>query len=191
MNTLNVKAILQPDNHRVAVQCIKSCTYRSRTSVNVHIEHVISKVISLTLTMRWLLVAGSQVPEFQKLLVSWDFHSVQSIEENCMEEKKKNTCSECQVSGSKCVVDERGPWRMACLVWSDRTVTVTTHYIYGIQKGISESLCAGIQVFLLKRSASVYSLTFLTTKEMHRFLFFLSSVMFLHWTIYKCLIIKT
>lgn len=77
---LLIHTIVQPVHHVVVVQWIKSCKYRVRISVNVHIKYRNRKKISVALTVVWMLVPDRLFFwVFEKLLISWDFHSKQSL----------------------------------------------------------------------------------------------------------------
>lgn len=78
---LHIRAITQLISG-VAAQCITSLIYRSGALFNLHIKHV----ISLTLTVAWLLL----MDWFLKLLISWDLHTEKPIDLWTMVQKKKN-----------------------------------------------------------------------------------------------------
>ena len=61
----------------------------------------------------------------QKLLISWDFHTQQSLDFAENGAKNKKTSSEQQFCGQKRLVNYKSQRRRARLVVADRKVTVT------------------------------------------------------------------
>ncbi len=83
--------------------------------------------------MEWLLVPDGLIWVFQKLLISWDFHTQPSL--GFTENEKEKISSERQLCGRKCLSDVRGQRRMGRLVRDDRKAT---RYNQGMQNTISE-----------------------------------------------------
>ena len=122
-------------NHVAAKQCIKSCRYRSRASVHVHIEHQYGEKCDVRdfelFGARW-----SGISETDGFL-GFSYTTVPGV----LWSKKWKTSCEQQFCKWKHFVDEKTQRRMVRPVGADRRATVTqitTLYNHGEQKSSSE-----------------------------------------------------
>ena len=123
------------------MQCKKSCRYGSEASVSVHINHQNGEKNGCSRNLsEWhdfwpglSIFVTADLLGFSGTILSWVYSDWWW--------KTKKISSEQQFCRQKCLVDERGQWRMARLVQADRKAMVTqitSLYKCGEKKSISE-----------------------------------------------------